>query len=310
MLRPSRPMIRPFMSSRAAARPRRRDSLVCSEASRWIAVARIRLRLGSASSCGGPLDVAGEQRGGALGVVLDATRRARRGRPRRSARRRARAPRRRSSSRSSSSARVPSSDASASASSRARSSRLRGLVVEPVLALGDPVLAALDVLALLVQVAVQVALRAARRPAEQQRRRRPPATRGRPATRRRRPAARGADRAAIETVSRQRLLSAGARPGPGPADLACATPAPVPCTPAQRRSSQSSGPTGSCFEARRLECRWYPSRLGRGPDRSRQGAEPAALDRGRQSSARARRRCRGRARSSSSRTTRKQTPAG
>ena len=37
MLRPSRPMIRPFMSSLGRCSTETTDSLVCSVASRWIA---------------------------------------------------------------------------------------------------------------------------------------------------------------------------------------------------------------------------------------------------------------------------------
>ena len=50
MLRPSRPMIRPFMSSLGRAKTLTVDSAVCSEATRWIAIVRILRARSSPSS--------------------------------------------------------------------------------------------------------------------------------------------------------------------------------------------------------------------------------------------------------------------
>ena len=50
MLRPSRPMIRPFMSSLGRANTLTVDSAVCSEATRWIAIVRILRARSSPSS--------------------------------------------------------------------------------------------------------------------------------------------------------------------------------------------------------------------------------------------------------------------
>ncbi len=51
MFRPSRPMILPFMSSPESCTVETTDSVVWSEANRWITVARTRLARASASSC-------------------------------------------------------------------------------------------------------------------------------------------------------------------------------------------------------------------------------------------------------------------
>jgi hypothetical protein len=50
MLRPSRPMIRPFMSSLGNAKTLTVDSAVCSEATRWIAIVKILRARSSPSS--------------------------------------------------------------------------------------------------------------------------------------------------------------------------------------------------------------------------------------------------------------------
>ena len=70
MLRPSRPMIRPFMSSPGRCTADTTDSEVCSEATRWIAPTTIIWARDSASRGRLPLDVAGHQHRLPLGVVL------------------------------------------------------------------------------------------------------------------------------------------------------------------------------------------------------------------------------------------------
>ena len=75
MLRPSRPMIRPFMSSLGRAKTLTVDSAVCSDATRWIAIVRI-LRARSSPVLAG---AAARSRGPA--PWRRASRRRRRGRP-------------------------------------------------------------------------------------------------------------------------------------------------------------------------------------------------------------------------------------
>ena len=71
MLRPSRPMIRPFMSSPGRCTADTTDSEVCSEATRWMAPTTIIWARALASRDGLTLDVAGDQHRLPLGVVLD-----------------------------------------------------------------------------------------------------------------------------------------------------------------------------------------------------------------------------------------------
>ena len=70
MLRPSRPMIRPFMSSPGRCTADTTDSDVCSEATRWMAPTTI-IWAAHWPRATPALDVAGDQHRLALGVVLD-----------------------------------------------------------------------------------------------------------------------------------------------------------------------------------------------------------------------------------------------
>ena len=71
MLRPSRPMIRPFISSPGRCSTETTDSLVCSVATRWMASVTILRARFSPSGPGLGLDVPDDQDGLALGLVLD-----------------------------------------------------------------------------------------------------------------------------------------------------------------------------------------------------------------------------------------------
>ena len=71
MFRPSRPMIRPFISSLGSATAATVLSAVCSAASRWIAIEMIRRASRSAVRRGLLLDVAHQRRGLAPRLVLD-----------------------------------------------------------------------------------------------------------------------------------------------------------------------------------------------------------------------------------------------
>ena len=72
MLRPSRPMIRPFISSPGRCSTETTDSLVCSLATRWMARVTILRARFSAVRARLVLDVPDDQRRLALGLVLDA----------------------------------------------------------------------------------------------------------------------------------------------------------------------------------------------------------------------------------------------
>ena len=152
MLRPSRPMIRPFMSSLGRC-------TTATDATRWSA--RRPAAGSTVASTRGPWSRPRPGRRCSISRASDrrraAGRRARRSassswRPRRSVRRaRARGDVRSRRELGASS----SSEASASASCWDRSSRCALLGVEPLLALGEPLLAALDVVALLLEVLVE-----------------------------------------------------------------------------------------------------------------------------------------------------------
>ncbi len=71
MFRPSRPMIRPFISSLGRCRTLTTLSAVCSLATRWIASTTICRARSSAVGASVVLDVADEQRGLAFGLCLD-----------------------------------------------------------------------------------------------------------------------------------------------------------------------------------------------------------------------------------------------
>ena len=71
MLRPSRPMMRPFISSPGRCRTETTDSLVCSVATRWMArvtILRARFSPSDLASCSMVPD---DERRFALGLVLD-----------------------------------------------------------------------------------------------------------------------------------------------------------------------------------------------------------------------------------------------
>ncbi len=72
MLRPSRPMMRPFISSLGSGTAATTDSVVCSAASRWMLVDDDRRAFASAFAPGLGLDLAGQLgRGVEAGVLLD-----------------------------------------------------------------------------------------------------------------------------------------------------------------------------------------------------------------------------------------------
>ena len=72
MLRPSRPMILPFISSPGRCSTDTTDSLVCSLATRWMARVTIRRARGLPVAPGLVLGLPDDERGLALGLVLDA----------------------------------------------------------------------------------------------------------------------------------------------------------------------------------------------------------------------------------------------
>ena len=118
MLRPSRPMMRPFMSSLGRCRTDTTDSVVCSVASRWIAPTTISRARGSPSRWAACSMSRASSGGVAAGLGLGGGQRPRREPPGRSARRRA--PTCRSRSASSSARRPPAPPAPRPVGSRVR----------------------------------------------------------------------------------------------------------------------------------------------------------------------------------------------